>query len=104
MFDILVLALFIETVVSAIKPIWTKGEGMSLSEIVPICIGVVIAVALKIDLLTYVSSYTLFDTPAWAKYIFYVMSGVAIGRGPSFVYDLWEGIKKWGERGEPDGE
>ena len=104
MFDILVLALFIEAVVSAVKPIWAKGEGMGLSEIVPICIGVVIAVALKIDLLTYVSSYTLFDTPAWAKYIFYVMSGVAIGRGPSFVYDLWEGIKKWGERGEPDGE
>ena len=100
MFDILVLALFIEAVVSAIKPIWTKGEGMGLSEIVPICIGVVLAVALHIDLLSYVSSYTLFDVPPWANYIFYVMSGVAIGRGPSFVYDLWEGIKKWSERKE----
>ena len=97
MFNIIALALFIEAVVSALKPIWTKGEGMSLSEIVPICIGVVLAVALKIDLLSYVSSYTMFDTPPWAYYIFYIMSGVAIGRGPSFVYDLWMGIKKWGD-------
>ena len=43
---------------------------------------------------------TMFDTPKWAYYIFYVMSGIAIGRGPSFVYDLWESVRKWGEKQE----
>lgn len=100
MFSVIVLALFIEAVVSAIKPLWTQGEKMGPSEIVPICIGIVLAVALKIDLLSYISEYSMFDTPKWAYYIFYVMSGIAIGRGPSFVYDLWESIRKWGEKQE----
>ena len=105
MFSVIVLALFIEAVVSAIKPLWTQGEKMGPSEIVPICIGIVLAVALKIDLLSYVSEYTLFNMPPWAYYIFYVMSGIAIGRGPSFVYDLWESIKEWGKKQEAkDGE
>jgi len=104
MFSVIVLALFIEAVVSAIKPLWTQGEKMGPSEIVPICIGIVLAVALKIDLLSYISEYTMFDTPKWAYYIFYVMSGIAIGRGPSFVYDLWESIRKWGEKQAPKPE
>ena len=102
MIQIIILALFIEAVVSALKPIWTKEEGMGPSEIVPIVLGIAIACALKIDLLSYLSDYVMYDVPKWAYYIFYVMSGVAIGRGPSFIYDLWQNVKKWSEKTTPD--
>lgn len=97
MFQVLGLALFVEAVVSALKPVWTRGEGLSVTELVSVGIGVLLAVALKIDLMSFISEYTLWDTPRWASYLFYAMSGVAIGRGPSFVYDLWESVRRYAE-------
>lgn len=101
--NIIILALFVETIVSAIKPIWTKGEGMSVSEIVSIVIGIVLAIAMKINLLDFIQDAQL-AAPTWINYIFYAMTGIAIGRGPSFVYDLWEALKKWGDKPEKPAE
>lgn len=97
MIQIIMLALFVEAIVSAIKPLWKDGgKGLTVTEIVSIVIGVVMAVAMRIDLFSYFADVEMYwDSPAWVKYIFYVMSGVALGRGPSFIYDLWENIKKW---------
>lgn len=99
MIHIIMLALFVEAIVSALKPIWKDGgKGLSVTEIVSIVIGVVLAVAMKIDLFrTLVEVDVLWETPSWVDYVFYAMSGVAIGRGPSFIYDLWENIKKWSD-------
>lgn len=106
MINIIMLALFVEAIVSAIKPLWKDGgKGLSVAEIVSIVIGVVMAVSMKIDLFSYFADIEMYTgSPAWVRYIFYAMSGVAIGRGPSFIYDLWENIKKWSEKGktEPD--
>lgn len=98
MINIIMLALFLEAIVSAIKPLWKdSGKGLTVTEIVSIVIGVVLAVALRIDLFSVLVELEIrWSGPTWINYVFYVMSGVAIGRGPSFVYDLWENIKKWG--------
>ena len=97
MINIIMLALFVEAIVSAIKPLWKDGgKSLTVTEIVSIVVGVVLAVALRIDLFsTLVDIDIMWESPAWVYYVFYVMSGVAIGRGPSFLYDLWEEIKKW---------
>ena len=99
MINIIMLALFVEAIVSAIKPIWKDGgKGLSVTEIVSIVIGIVMAVALRIDLFSaLVGSEIVWKAPPWVDYVFYAMSGIAIGRGPSFVYDLWKDIKKWSE-------
>lgn len=99
MIQIILLALFVETIVSAIKPLWKDGgKGLTVTEIVSIVIGVVMAVAMRIDLFSYVADVDMiWDAPPWVYYIFYVMSGVALGRGPSFIYDLWENVKKWAD-------
>lgn len=99
MINIIMLALFVEAIVSAIKPLWKDGgKGLSVTEIVSIVVGIVMAVALRIDLFrVLVESGEIWDAPPWVDYIFYVMTGVAIGRGPSFIYDLWQEIKKWSE-------
>ena len=96
MINVIMLALFVEAIVSAVKPIWkADGKAMSVTEIVSIVIGIVLAVALKIDLLGQLVDIDVWwNGPDWVMYVFYVMSGVAIGRGPSFVYDLWESLKK----------
>ena len=98
MINIIMLALFVEAIVSAIKPLWKDGgKGLSVTEIVSIVVGIVMAVALRIDLFrVLVESEVIWDAP-WVDYVFYVMTGVAIGRGPSFIYDLWQEIKKWSE-------
>lgn len=105
MISIIMLALFVEAIVSAIKPLWKDGdEKLSVTEIVSMVIGVVMAIAMRIDLFSYFADVEmLFDCPKWVHYIFYAMSGVALGRGPSFIYDLWEQIKKWAEKNNTEG-
>ena len=94
---ILMLALFIEAIVDALKPLWSKDSDkrMSASEIVSIVIGIFVALACRLNLLEMVAA---FEYPTWMAYVFYVMTGIAIGRGTNFIYDLWgrmKGIKEY---------
>lgn len=100
--NILLVALFIEAVVTAIKPIWSKdGEKMSVAEIVSIVLGVVLAVSCKLNMLAYFADEQfLAEAPVFVHYIFYALTGVALGRGPSFIWDLWQRIRNAAE-GEP---
>ena len=99
--NILLLAVLIEAVVSAIKPLWSKdSERMSVAEIVSICLGVGLCVSCKIDMLEYIVEWDLLkNAPPWVPYIFYILTGVALGRGPSFLWDLWQRIKKYADDG-----
>lgn len=90
---IIMIALFIEAIVEALKPLWSKNpeSRMSVSELVSIGVGVFIAVVCKLNLLDLVVAFTY---PAWMAYVFYGMTGVAIGRGTNFLFDLWERMKR----------
>ena len=91
--DVILIALFIEAIVNAIKPIWTKGETqLTVSEYVSMGMGVLLAVTCKINMLAYVVEA---DYPMWVEYIFYALTGIAIGRGTNFLYDLWNKLKEW---------
>lgn len=91
--DIILIALFIEAIVNALKPLWTKGENkMTVSEIVAMGMGILLAVTCKINMLAYIVELTY---PVWVTYIFYVLTGIALGRGTNFVYDLWNKLKEW---------
>lgn len=93
---IILIAMFIEAVVTAIKPLWSKEDGkkMSVAEIVSIFIGVLLAVTCKLNMLAYFTDEGFWsDKPLFVYYIFYVLTGVALGRGPSFIWDLWQRIK-----------
>ena len=91
--NLILMALFIEAVVEALKPIWKKDEKMPIAQTVSMAIGIVIAVACHINM---VQDFMPADMPVWVEYIWYVLTGVAIGRGPSFVNDLWDKIKDIG--------
>ena len=92
---LLLIALFIEAIVTAVKPLWSKdGARMSVAEIVSIAIGVVLAVSCKLNMLSVVDGGMLPDAPVWVHYMLYVMTGIALGRGPSFIWDLWERLRK----------
>jgi hypothetical protein len=80
------IAILIEAVIQAIKPIWDPAAGkLTIPEIVSMAIGVVVAFFGKLDLLA-----GLVETSSVILlHIFYVLSGVVLGRGPSFVHDLW---------------
>lgn len=94
MTNVILIALFIEAVVNSLKPLWSKGsEKPSISEFVSMAMGVLLAVACKINMLAYVVEAV--DYPAWVEYVFYVLTGIAIGRGTNFVYDLWKKLKEW---------
>ena len=94
---IILVAMFIEAIVTAIKPLWSKEEGkkMSVAEIVSIGIGILLAVTCKLNMLAYVTDEQFWvDKPAFVYYVFYVLTGIALGRGPSFIWDLWQRIKE----------
>lgn len=91
--DVILIALFIEAIVNALKPIWAKeGEKLTVSEYVSMAMGILLAVSCKINMLAYVVDV---DCPLWVEYIFYVLTGIAIGRGTNFLYDLWKKLKEW---------
>jgi len=91
--EVILIALFIEAVVNALKPIWTAGETkLTVSEYVSMAMGILLAVACKINMLSYIVEATF---PVWVEYIFFVMTGIAIGRGTNFLYDLWNKLKEW---------
>ncbi len=91
--NLIILALFVEAIVQTIKPIWDKTAGkITVAEIVSMALGVVIAVVAKINFLAGI----LDVTQPVLQYALYALTGVALGRGPSFVHDLWGKIKKSG--------
>lgn len=88
--NLIILALFVEAIVQTMKPIWDKTAGkITTAEIVSIGIGVVIAVVARINFLAGVVDVT---QPV-LLYVLYMLTGVALGRGPSFVHDLWGKIR-----------
>ena len=54
--------------------------------------GILLAVTCRINMLAYVVDIAY---PAWVEYIFYALTGIAIGRGTNFIYDLWKKLKEW---------
>ena len=91
--ELLLISLFIECVVDIFKPLWTEDENaLTIAEYVSMAVGVLVAVACKINMLAFVVDI---PAPAWVMYFFYVLTGIAMGRGTSFLYDLWNKFKKW---------
>jgi hypothetical protein len=91
--DVILISLFIEAIVGALKPLWSKDdEKLSISEYVSMGMGILLAVSCKINMLAYVVELSY---PVWVEYVFYVLTGIAIGRGTNFLYDLWNKLKEW---------
>lgn len=89
--NLIILALFVEAVVQTLKPLWDKAAGgITVAEIVSMGIGVVIAVIAKINFLAGVVNVT---QPV-LLFVLYVLTGIALGRGPSFVHDLWIKVRE----------
>ena len=92
--NLIILALFVEAIVQTMKPIWDKTAGkITVAEIVSMGIGVLIAVVTKINFLAGVIDVT----QPMLLYVLYVLTGVALGRGPSFVHDLWRKVRESGD-------
>lgn len=88
--NLIILALFVEAIVQTVKPIWDKTAGkITAAEIVSMGIGIIIAVVAKINFLAGIVEIT----QPLLLYLLYGLTGVALGRGPSFVHDLWGKIK-----------
>ena len=88
--NLLILALFIETVVNWLKPIWDKNAPrITAAEIVSMCIGVVVAVLAKINMM---ESFVSVTHPVLI-YLLYACTGVGLGRGPSVLYDAWQKLR-----------
>ena len=89
--NLIILALFVEAIVQTVKPIWDKTAGkITAAEIVSMGIGIIIAVVAKINFLAGIVEIT----QPLLLYLLYGLTGVALGRGPSFVHDLWGKIKE----------
>ena len=84
--NLVLIALFVEAIVQQLKPIWDKTVGkITVAEIVSMGLGVLIAVVAKINFL----AGAVEITQPVLLYGLYVLTGIALGRGPSFVHDLW---------------
>lgn len=88
--NIILIALFIEAIIQAVKPLWNKeAQRLSIAECISMGMGVLVAVLGKINML---GGIITTDAPV-LLYALYALSGIAVGRGPSFVHDLWSKLR-----------
>lgn len=91
--DVILISLFIEAIVNTLKPIWTGSEKkLTVTEYVSMALGILLAVICQINMLAYVVDIPY---PMWVEYVFYMLTGIAIGRGTNFLYDLWNKLNEW---------
>ena len=89
----MVIALFIEAVIQIFKPVWDKSASpLTVPEWLSMLIGIFIAVAARINML---DGLIPVDNIVLV-YLFYIFTGIALGRGPSFVHDLWQKLRAQG--------
>jgi surface polysaccharide O-acyltransferase-like enzyme len=83
---IILIAFLIEAFIQAVKPLWgnAKVGELSLTEVISMTFGMIVAVIGRLNL------FADFVTPdsVFLLYVFYVITGLAMGRGASFVHDL----------------
>lgn len=92
-FSMMVIALFIEAVIQIFKPVWDKSASpLTVPEWMSMLIGIFIAVAARINML---DGLIPVDNIVLV-YLFYIFTGIALGRGPSFVHDLWQKLRAQG--------
>lgn len=99
---ILLIAFLLEVFIQAVKPLWGDAQlgKLSVTEIVSMTIGMVIAVIAKLNIL---AEFYQTDT-VFLLYVFYIITGFAIGRGASFVHDLWLKLRSNYGNGLPPGD
>ncbi len=87
--QMLVISVFIEAVVQVIKPMFKSNLKLAKWDFISIGLGVAIALSMELNLLEGIveanNEITLF--------FFRLFSGVALGRGPSFIHDLWRRLR-----------
>lgn len=84
--NLVLIAMFIEAIVQAVKPIWDKtAKKLTVAEIVSMVVGIVIAILAKMN---FMATWVAFDSPILI-FMMYVFTGIGLGRGPSFLHDLW---------------
>lgn len=88
---IVTLALLIEALIQAAKPIWnSEAKQISVPELLSMSAGILVAIIGQINLFE-----GLFTVTGWPRYILYALSGIGLGRGPSFVHDLWQRVRNF---------
>lgn len=95
MINVILFCLLIEGIVSG----WQRVRGycdrrVSNFDLMAVLVGVLLAVVMQIDLLGSLSySDFWWGAPGWVEYVFFILTGIAMGRGASLLYDLWH--KPW---------
>ncbi|NLI54099.1 MAG: hypothetical protein GX417_07200 [Clostridiales bacterium] len=83
---IITFAILIEAVVQLVKPLWGDASvgKLTVTEIVSMAFGILVAVLARLNI-----AETLGITSPALLYVLYVFTGMAMGRGASFIHDLW---------------
>lgn len=85
--QLLIVAMLIEAVWETSKMVWQNGK-LQIDRIGTLVIGLVMAFALRIDLLN------MMGITSFIPYVGTVMTGVLISRGSSYIHDI---VKKLNE-------
>lgn len=88
--QLIILALLIEALVQAVKPVWdTEAKKLSVPELISMVVGAIVAVIGQINMFEgLISTSSIF-----MLYVCCVLTGAALGRGPSFIHDLWQKVR-----------
>lgn len=92
---IIVSAILVEAVTSAIKPLWTQsGNTVPISVLVSMIVGMVISLAGNLDIPGILGLQI--EWPILPQ----LLSGIIISRGSNFVYDLISQVSGKAKQGE----
>lgn len=80
--QIIIAALTVEALINILKPLWDRSKPFDINYLIPIPIGVLIAVAAQIDW------FATAGIPLFIPYLGSVLTGIIISRGANIVFDL----------------
>lgn len=84
-------AILVESITNALKPIWDETKrGISYTAVVPLMVGVIIALAADLDL------FGIFGLDITWPLVPQMLTGIVISRGANFVYDLISRVQNGG--------
>ena len=84
-FEIITFAILIESIITYINQFFVQ-EIFSWQMLLSIILGIIVAVAYKIDLPAY------FNLKSDVKYIGSVLTGILLARGSNYIYDILEKV------------
>lgn len=94
--EILIVAALSASIWETLKTLYVSKDGIQVNKLGAMLVGVLIAINFNIDM------FSLMGITGAAPIVNKILTGILIGNGSNFIYDLVHTINSFGEKSDED--